>query len=215
MNILHVACSPKGPAAESTKLSRRIVDLLLEIDPDAAIVERAIGEIPVPHVDANYAAAQHSPTAEVGSHGSIALSETLIRELEAADAVVIGTPMHNLAVPSTLKAWIDHVVRAGRTFDMSPNGKAGTLKDRPVFVAVSSGGFFSGERARQPDYLTPYLRLVLATIGLKDVTFFSVEGTARDPASVAEAREAAELKARAFLASFALTPARVFQRIDG
>jgi FMN-dependent NADH-azoreductase len=215
MKILHVSCSPQGATAESSKLSRRIVDLLLEIDPAAAVVERPIGEVPIPHVDANYAAAQHSPMAEVGSRGSIALSEILIRELEAADAVVIGTPMHNLAVPSTLKAWIDHVVRARRTFEMTPDGKLGTLKDRPVFIAVSSGGLFSGERARQPDYLTPYLRLVLGTIGLKDVTFFSVEGTARDPASVAQAREAAARKARAFLASFTLTRARGFQRIGG
>ena len=215
MNILHVSCSPRGATAESSRLSRGIVDLLLEIDPAAALVERPIGEVPLPHIDADYAAAQHSPLAEVAQRGSIALSEILIRELEAADAVVIGTPMHNLAAPSTLKAWIDHVVRAKRTFDMTPDGKLGMLKDRPVFVAVSSGGFFSGERARQPDYLTPYLALVLATIGLKDVTFFSVEGTARDPASVAKAREAAERKSRAFLASFTLTPAGVLRRIDG
>lgn len=215
MKILHIRCSPKGSAAESSRLSRRIVDLLLEIDPAADVVERPIGEAPIPHVDANYAAAQHSPAGEAGagSQGSMALSEILIRELESADVVVIGTPMHNLAAPSTLKAWIDHVVRARRTFDMTPEGKRGMLGDRPVLVAVASGGLFSGERARQPDYLTPYLRLVLGTIGLKDVTFFSVEGTARDPAAVAEAREAAERKARAFLASFTRTPAGVFQRI--
>ncbi len=215
MKILHVSCSPQGATAESSKLSRRIVDLLLEIDPAADVVERPIGEVPIPHVDANYAAAQHSPMAEVGPQGSIALSEILIQELEAADTVVIGTPMHNLAAPSTLKAWIDHVVRARRTFDMTADGKRGTLSDRPVFVAVSSGGVFSGERARQPDYLTPYLRLMLGTIGLKDVTFFCVEGTARDPASVAKARESAERKARTFLASFTLASASVFQRIDG
>ena len=215
MNILHVTSSPRGAAAESSRLSRKILDLLLEIDPAAAVVERPIGEVPIPHVDANYAAAQHSPTAEAGSQGSLALSEILVRELESADAVVIGTPMHNLSAPSTLKAWIDHVVRARRTFDMTPAGKLGTLRDRPVLVAVSSGGIFSGERARQPDYLTPYLRLVLGTIGLKDVTFFSVEGTARDPASVAEAREAAEAMVRAVLAAFALTADGRFQRRAG
>jgi FMN-dependent NADH-azoreductase len=213
MNILHVSCSPHGARAESSKLSRKIIGRLLEIDPAAAVVERRIGEVPVPAVDAGYAAAQHAFVAEAGHHGSTALSEVLIRELERADAVVIGTPMHNLAVPSTLKAWIDHVVRARRTFDMTPRGKVGTLRNRPVFVAVASGGFFSGERARQPDFLTPYLALVLGHIGLTDVTFFCVEGTARDAAAVAQAREVAERKVQAVLASFALTPAAGFHRI--
>ena len=213
MKILHVSCSPHGATGESSRLARKIVDLLLEIDPAAAVIERPIGEVPIPAIDANYAAAQHAFVAEAGHRGSVALSEILIRELESADAVVIGTPMHNLAVPSTLKAWIDHVVRARRTFDMTPRGKVGTLRDRPVFVAVASGGFFSGERARQPDFLTPYLALVLGNIGLTDVTFFSVEGTARDAVLVARAREAAEQKVREFLASFALRPASGLQRI--
>jgi FMN-dependent NADH-azoreductase len=82
------------------------------------------------------------------------LSEELIRELESSDFVVISTPMHNLTVPSTLKAWLDHVIRARRTFNIGREGKVGTLRDRPVFVAIASGGRFSGERARQPDFLT-------------------------------------------------------------
>jgi FMN-dependent NADH-azoreductase len=85
--------------------------------------------------------------------------------------------MHNLSVPSSLKAWLDHVVRARRTFTMTASGKVGMLGDRPVYVAIASGGRFSGERARQPDFLTPYLTTILAMIGLHDVTFFSVQGT--------------------------------------
>ena len=85
--------------------------------------------------------------------------------------------MHNLTVPSSLKAWIDHVVRARRTFNVTAAGKVGLLRDRPVLVAVASGGRFSGERARQPDFLTPYLKAVLAMIGLNDLTFFSIQAT--------------------------------------
>jgi FMN-dependent NADH-azoreductase len=118
----------------------------------------------------------------------MATSEALVRELEAADIVVIGTPMHNMAVPAALKAWIDHVVRARRTFDVTPAGKVGLLRDRPVFVAVASGGKFSGERARQLDFLTPYLQAVLGMIGLHDLTFFSVQGTGAGPDAVAVAR---------------------------
>lgn len=115
----------------------------------------------------------------------------LIAQLDAADVVVIATPMHNFTVPSTLKAWVDHIVRVRATFAITPQGKTGTLRDRPVYVAVSSGGFISGERARHPDFLQPYLRVALATVGLHDVQFFSVEGTALGDAALERARAGA------------------------
>lgn len=204
MNILHVTCSPRGGVSESTRLSRRIVDLLLERDPAATVTERALGDVPIPHIDANYAIAQHDPARATSSGGSTACSDVLIGELERADAVVIGTPMHNLAAPSVLKAWIDHVVRAGRTFALTPKAKVGALPDRPVFVAVASGGVFSGERARQPDFLTPWLRHVLGGIGLADVSVFSVEGTAHGEESVAKARASTDAKLRVHVDRLAL-----------
>ncbi|WP_084646532.1 NAD(P)H-dependent oxidoreductase [Devosia insulae] len=91
-----------------------------------------------------------------------------------------------------MKAWIDHIVRARRTFNVTPQGKVGTLHDLPVFVAIASGGRFSGARARQPDFLTPYLRAVLAMIGLSTPTFFSVEDTGSGPEAVLKAREQAD-----------------------
>src|ERR1700722_1529526 len=96
--------------------------------------------------------------------------------------------MHNFTVPSTLKAWIDHVVRVRRTFNPTAEGYVGTLRDRPVYVAVSSGARYSGDRARQPDFLTPYLKAILGAIGLHDLTFFSIEGSALGPDALAEAR---------------------------
>jgi len=201
MNILRISCSPRGPLSESHRLSGKIVDHLRAREPAAQVVERAIGDGSLPHVDANYAQAQHSATAEVSSLGAIALSDVLIRELERADVLVIATPMHNLGVPSTLKAWIDHVVRARWTFNVTAQGKVGALRDRPVFIAIASGGRFSGEHARQPDFLTPYLRLILGTIGLHDVSFFSMEGTGAGPEAVEAARVHAE---RALAEHFAL-----------
>lgn len=124
--------------------------------------------------------------------GSLDLSETLIREVETSDVVVIGTPMNNLTVPSVFKAWIDQILRAGRTFTSTPAGKVGMLPDRPVFIGIASGGVFSGERANQPDFLTPYLSVVFGSIGLKNVQFFSVQATAfLDQAQGAIAREKA------------------------
>jgi FMN-dependent NADH-azoreductase len=189
--ILHVSCSPRGQFSESYRISRKIIEFLRVEEPSAALTNRVIGGGTIAHIDASYASAlgaTESSFAEAFPMGSMSRSEELIRELERADFVVIGTPMHNFTVPSALKAWIDHVVRVRRTFDSTQDGYVGRLRQRPVFVAVSSGGRYSGIHARQPDFLTPYLKSVLGVIGLHDLTFFSVEGSALDQDALAEAR---------------------------
>jgi len=193
MKILHVSCSPRGQASESHRLAQKIIGLLLKREPTAVVVTRVVGDGSIPHVDQSYAISQQSHV-DVSQDGSIALSEGLVQELESSDVVVIGTPMHNFTIPSGLKAWIDHIVRVRRTFNVSPEGKIGLLLNRPVFVAVSSGGRYSGERARQPDFLTPYLKAVLGIVGLHDLTFFSVQGAAFGPEAVAEARVRADVE---------------------
>ena len=201
MKILHVSCSPRGQAAESYRLSQKIIGFMLQKEPTAILVNRVIGGGTIPPVDADYAISQGS-SADVSQEGSMARSEELIQELESSDVVVIGTPMHNLTVPSALKAWIDHIVRARRTFNMTAEGKVGTLRDRPVFVAIASGGRFSGERARQPDFLTPYLKAILGMIGLHDLTFFSVQGTGSGPDAVAETRTRTDQALQEYFSSF-------------
>ncbi len=114
-------------------------------------------------------------------------------------------------VPSGLKAWIDHIVRVRRTFNVTTQGKVGTLRDRPVFVAVSSGGRYSGDHARQPDFLTPYLKAILATIGLHDLTFFSVEGAAFGQDAAAQARARADQALQAYFSPFGAAPHSVHQ----
>lgn len=205
MKILRIYCSPRGCLSESYRLGDMIVGALRRQHPDAEIVDRFLAQGEIAHVDEGYANA-------LGGHGmpehpsqakTMNESELLIQELEAADRVVIATPMHNYTVPSALKAWLDHIVRVYRTFQPGPEGKVGTLADRPVYVAVSSGGRYSGDRARQPDFLTPYLTAILNTVGLFDIRFFSVQGSALGP----EALEAARRKAEADLAGFFALPA--------
>lgn len=199
MKILHVSCSPRGHTSESYRLSRRVIELLVEREPTAIVVDRVIGARAISHIDESYATAlggTEQSAAERFPEGAMARSEELIRELESSDCVVIGTPMHNFTIPSALKAWIDHIVRVRRTFNATTGGYKGLLRDRPVYVAVSSGGRYSGGRARQPDFLTPYLKTVLGVIGLRDVTFFSVEGSSLGPNAVAEARAGADLALR-------------------
>jgi FMN-dependent NADH-azoreductase len=195
--ILHVSCSPRGQDSESYRLSLKIIRFLLTSEPTATLVTRQVRAIPP--VDEDYAVSQQA-AADVSQEGSAALSEELIQELEGADIVVIGTPVHNYTAPSSLKAWIDHIARVRRTFSLTPEGKIGTLRDRPVYVAVSSGGRYSGERARQPDFLTPYLKAILGMIGLHDVTFFSVQGTAFGPEALAQSRFKAEQALEAYFA---------------
>jgi FMN-dependent NADH-azoreductase len=202
MKILRVSCSPRGEASESYRLSQSIIGQLLRSDPTAEIVGRFVGHGEIPSVDESYAVSQQSAQ-DVSQEGTACRSEELIRELEISDIVVIATPVHNYTVPSALKTWIDHIVRVRRTFNITANGKVGTLRDRPVFVAVSSGGRYSGVRARQPDFLTPYLEAILGMIGLHDLTFFSVEGTAFGADAVAETRAATDEKVRNYFASFA------------
>lgn len=189
--ILHLDCSPRPEGSESARLSRAIVDRLVRqhlARGSSAGLRRGT----IAHVDGDYARALGTPGAAADlARGSLADSETLIRELESADCLVIGTPMHNYTVPSALKAWIDHVVRANRTFTHIPTGKLGVLADRPVYVAVSSGGSFASEPARQPDFLTPYLTAILNTIGLRTIHFRS-RGAAAGGDTLAGARSRAD-----------------------
>jgi FMN-dependent NADH-azoreductase len=201
-SILHVSCSPRGRAAESYRLSQAIIGFLLLKEPKAAVTNRVIGGGAIPHVDENYAISQASVT-DVSHDGSMARSEEFVREVESADYLLIGTPMHNFTVPSVLKAWIDHVVRARRTFNVTPAGKVGTLRDRPVYVAIASGGRFSGEHARQPDFLTSYLTAVLGIVGLHDLRFFSVQGTSAPPNVVADTRSRTHEELEQHFAAFA------------
>lgn len=200
MNILRIICSPRGRASESYRLSQFIVDQLIATAPGATPAVLDVDATTLPLVDPDYAAALSAPQDPSDGRqdrGALGRSTGLIQSLQDASHLVIATPMHNFTVPASLKIWIDHVVRVRSTFQITARGKEGSLADRPVYVAISSGGGFGGGAHSQPDFLTPYLRHVLGTIGLKDVTFFSVQGTARGESALHEAR----VQARAEIAA--------------
>lgn len=191
MNILHIDCSPR-PDSHSRQLSASIMEKLLAVAPDATIVRRDLVADPLPHTAPDYAAALASAAGMLAaSSDAFKLSERLIGEVEAADVIVVGTPMNNFTVPSVLKAWLDQLLRVGRTIQPTPEGKVGMLRDRPVYVGIASGGVFTGERANQPDFLTPYLTLAFDCVGLKSLQFLPVQATAfLDPEQAAAARKA-------------------------
>lgn len=194
--ILHISSSPRGAASASYQLSQQVMRRLLLKHPRAKVVARDLWRDQLPHVDGEYATALASrDRAPDGGPGSaLARSDGLIAELRAADCVVLATPMHNYTVPSVLKAWIDHVLRIGHTFTATPKGKVGALADRPVYIAISAGGYRTGDKARQPDFLEPYLKAVLGTMGLHDVTVLSVQGLSAGGGQAAEGEAAAQLE---------------------
>lgn len=180
MKILHIDCSPREES-HSRKLSAAIVERLFVDYPEASVTRRDLGREPIPHTAADYATVLSSPASLAGEQTQQAtlLSEILIKEIEASDVLVIGTPMNNFTVPSVLKAWIDQILRVGRTIGMNAAGeKTGLLQDKPVFVGVASGGVFTGDNARQPDFLTPYLRVAFNCIGLNTLQFLPLQATA-------------------------------------
>lgn len=203
LRVLRLASSPRGADSESLRLSQRVLDGLAAQHGGRALELQDVDLNDLPHVDTAYAVALATPTASAqGEPGStLQRSDALIRQLDEADVLLIATPMHNYTVPSALKSWVDHVVRVRVTFNGTPQGKVGLLRDRPVYVAVSSGGLISGEQARQPDFLRPYLQAALGTVGLHDLHFFCVEGTARGEQATADARVAAEAAISAFFSA--------------
>ena len=180
MKILHIDCSPRDES-HSRKISAAIVARPRTMDLDSSVIRRDLAREPIPHPEAIYATALSSPKALAAEQAIAAtrLSEQLIQEVEAADVLVIGTPMNNFTVPSVLKAGIDQILRMGRTIGTSPTGeKIGLLQDKPAYIGIASGGFFTGERAKQPDFLTPYLTAAFGCIGLIALQFLPLQGTA-------------------------------------
>ncbi|MEA2775911.1 MAG: FMN-dependent NADH-azoreductase [Acetobacteraceae bacterium] len=191
-SILYIPCSPRGADSHSLRFAEEVLDRLRELHPAAVVRTRDLIATPPDPVNAAFSAAVLDPSA---SPDAFRQSEMLINELEWADTVVIATPMHNFTVPAVLKAWIDQIVRIHRTFASTPEGKVGKLRDRPVFVVIASGGWFSGPSPTgtpaQPDFLTPYLRTILTTIGLHDIHFLALEGATRGPEMLQRAVAAA------------------------
>jgi FMN-dependent NADH-azoreductase len=193
MSILYIAVSPRGAESWSHRFGEELLARLERRHPAAKVVRRDLAARPPPQIDAAFANAILRRPEEwtAADRDALGYSEQVIGELEAADVVVIATPMNNYTVPATLKTWIDHVVRIRRTFAGTPQGKVGLLRDRPTYIVTVAGGYHAGEEALQPDFLTPYLRAILATIGIHDVRFLMLQGMTRGEDTIARACAAA------------------------
>ena len=179
-NILTLNGSPKIEGSVSRNLVQRFVDNWSAQD-TVRIVARDVGTTPPPHLDEATIGAIYTPedARSEDQQARIAFSDELVGELEAADVIVIGAPMHNFGLPSGLKAWIDHVARVGRTFRYTENDPEGLLTGKKVYVLTARGGDYSeSSPAHAMDHQAPYLRTVLGFLGLDDVTFIHAHGVA-------------------------------------
>lgn len=203
-NILVLNSSAAGADSVSRLLTDDTVDQLRRHCPHAAVVTRDLAADPIPHLAPDGVNGVRTPNAVTPAEiAARKLSDELIAELRAADTIVIGAPMYNFGLPSTLKAWFDHVLRAGETFRYSEAGPKGLLEGKTVIVVEARGGLYSEGPGQAADFQEPYLRHLLAFIGLTDVTFVRAEKLGFGP----EARAAAIAAARAQISGLALPQA--------
>jgi FMN-dependent NADH-azoreductase len=188
-----------GGSSVSRVLVDDVVAALRASDPSLRVVERDLGSDPVPHLSGETIAAFGRPTTSAPSEDGRTLSETLVDELKAADVLVIGAPMYNFGIPSSLKAWFDHVLRAGITFRYTEAGPEGLITGTKAIVVETRGGLYSEGPAAVMDSQEPHLRTMLGFMGITDVTFVRAEKLAFGP----EVRDQAIVGARAELARIA------------
>jgi len=200
--LLVINSSASREGSVSRTLVEEAVARLLETNPFAEVVRRDLGTTPVPHLSIEtLSGVRGTPATEVEKQAR-ALSDELIEELRAADTIVIGAPMYNFGITTSLRAWFDYVLRAGETFSYSEAGPKGLLSGKRVIVIESRGGLYSEGPAQAIDFQEPYLRHLLGFVGITDVTFVRAEKIGYGP----EARNAALAQAKTQISALAVEP---------
>ena len=189
-HILHIDSSMFGTDGTSSTLAAEFVDSLRASDSAITVTRRDLGSEPPPHLDADtFNAFLTAPEKRNAHQQKLAqLADDLVAELRAADTLVLGVPMYNFQVPSALKAWFDHVARAGVTFRYTAEGPEGLLTGKRAYVFAARGGMYPADQ----DMQTPYIRQFLGFLGITDVTISHAEGLAMGD----EAREQGLAQAR-------------------
>jgi len=198
-NILHIDTSPRGDNSVTRKLATKLLSELEAKYPGSRVVVRDLAAHPLPHLSGPVLEAFFTPpeSRDGTLSEAIKLSDQAVDELLAADIIIIGAPMWNFGIPSVLKAWIDHIARANRTFKYTATGPEPLVPStKKLFVISSRGGVYSEGPAKIMDYQESYLKAVLGFIGLTDISFVRAEGIALGD----DAAKSALVKAEAELA---------------
>lgn len=184
MKLLQIDSSAR-PSSVTRQLTAKFAEEWRKKHPDGEVIQRDLSATAIPQITDDWSATRIDGSKLTPAQRSyLSTSDELIEELKAADTIVIGAPMYNFSIPSSLKAWIDQVVRIGKTRSYGPTGGEGLLKRKKVYVITSRGGAYEKGTAMEDfDFQEPYLRHILGFIGLTDVTFIHAENQAREEAA--------------------------------
>lgn len=200
----HILLITSSPRAESfsSKVARSLAEKLATRASHAKITVRDLTRDPLAHIDDSFAAARNLPPEKrtPAQQVVLRLSDELVKEVFAADTIIIGAAMINFGIPSNLKAYIDHIVRPGVTFRYSERGPEGLVKGKKVYLVLARGGIYADGPTRQLNFQDPYLRVSLGFIGLDDIEVIAVEGIAFGPEVAEEALSAALARVAAIAA---------------
>src|SRR6202049_2570205 len=193
MKLLQIDSSARRTSSVSRQLTAKFAEEWRKSHPNSEVIQRDLSATALPLITDDWGATYlEDSQLTLAQRSYLSTSDQLIQELAAADTVVIGAPMHNFTIPSLLKAWIDQVVRLGKTVGYGPNGPQGLLGKNKVVVITSRGSAYEKGTAREAfDFQEPYLRHILGFIGLTDVKFIHAENQAgtEAAASLAAATE--------------------------
>ena len=177
-HILHLKSSIQGENSYSIRLGNHIVEKIKDKYPGSTVEELNLFDMEIPHLDARVLRTFFTPADQLtdADKESIRLSDDLVRQLFAADIIVVGAPLINYSIPSSLKAWIDHITRAGITFGYGQNGPVGLVTGKKVYIAMASGGIYSEGPGKVNDFVAPYLKSFFGLLGMTDLIVFRAEG---------------------------------------
>ncbi|ABC28169.1 Acyl carrier protein phosphodiesterase [Hahella chejuensis KCTC 2396] len=180
--ILKIDSSARAESSMSRKLAQQLTEQLIAANPGAEVVSRDVSG-GLPFVTEEWIGASYTPADQrtEAQNQALALSDSLIEEVQAADTLVIAVPMYNFSVPATLKAYIDQICRAQVTFRYTEQGPVGLLENKKAYVVTVTGGTPVNSAA---DFVSAYMRQVLGFIGIKDVTFINADRIMVDPESI-------------------------------
>ena len=186
-NVLIVDSAATGDLSVSRKLTAEFAEQVQRRHPGARLVRRDVGRETIPHLtEATVSAIRGLPNTPAGEV-TRGLSDQLIAELMAADVIVIGAPMYNFGMASTLKTWFDHVLRAGTTFRYTAAGPEGLVKGKRAIVIETRAGLYSEGPAAAMDHQEPHIRTLLGFMGITDVSYVRAEKLAFGPEAASQA----------------------------
>lgn len=176
MKLLHIDSSVLGPHSVSRQISAAAVERLRQANPGLVVTYRDLTQTPLAHLTGFHLAANQGAAPEPTLRDDIATGQAVLEEFLAADIVVVGAPMYNFTIPSQLKAWIDRIVVAGKTFKYSATGVEGLAGNKRMIIAISRGGYYGADTPMAAfEHLESYLRGVFGFLGLK-VEVITAEG---------------------------------------